>query len=146
MKTIAMFVGELEFGDFPFVDNLFWNRFTLLLFVFFVLLVMMNLLTGVALMDGQDIMNESRDRTWSEMMWNISFLEESFLRISWLRKRYSSFDKHHVFHLYPNLKGKTSSSLLNKQNVINEVSIMESAMEIIQQTICNEERNAFELN
>lgn len=60
MKTMAMFVGELEYGDFPFQDSRLWNHLTFILFVYFVVLVMMNLLTGVALMDGQEIMNASR--------------------------------------------------------------------------------------
>ena len=58
LKGLAMFVGELEYGDFPF-EEYFWNHLTFILFVYFVVLVMMNLLTGVALMDVQKLTNDS---------------------------------------------------------------------------------------
>ena len=52
IKTIAMAIGEFEYGDMPFrnfsMDNfLFLNRLTFILFVYFIALVMMNLLTGI---------------------------------------------------------------------------------------------------
>ena len=50
-------LGELEFGDFPFPG--FWTYITFSIFVFCVLLVMVNLLTGMALMDVQELSNRS---------------------------------------------------------------------------------------
>ena len=56
IKTIAMAIGEFEYGDMPFrnfsLDNfLFLNRFIFILFVYFIALVMMNLLTGIMYFD-----------------------------------------------------------------------------------------------
>jgi hypothetical protein len=36
LKTLAMFVGELEYGDFPFQSGQFWNHLTFILFVYFI--------------------------------------------------------------------------------------------------------------
>lgn len=52
LKILAMFVGELEFGDHPFKRYPF-NFVVFALFVYLVVIVMMNLLTGMALMDVQ---------------------------------------------------------------------------------------------
>ncbi len=53
LKIIAMSVGELEYGDFPFRSGLILNYLAFVLFIYFIILVMMNLLTGIALMDAQ---------------------------------------------------------------------------------------------
>ena len=59
-----MFVGELEYGDYPFNTGFPFNYLVFSLFVFVVVIVLMNLLTGVALMDVQEITNASNDKTW----------------------------------------------------------------------------------
>ena len=41
-----MFVGELEYGDLPFNSHHIINYLTFIAFVYLVVLVMMNLLTG----------------------------------------------------------------------------------------------------
>ena len=57
LDTLILLLGELEYGDFPFPG--FWTYITFSIFVFCVLLVMMNLLTGMALMDVQELNNRS---------------------------------------------------------------------------------------
>jgi transient receptor potential cation channel subfamily A protein 1 len=49
VKTFTMFVGELEFGDLP-IDSAFGYIF-LLAFVFLIVVVLMNLLNGLAVSD-----------------------------------------------------------------------------------------------
>ena len=51
--------GELEFGDFPLRHSFPFNYLVFALFVFLVVIVMMNLLTGMALMDVQAVANQS---------------------------------------------------------------------------------------
>ena len=53
LKIVAMAVGELEYGDFPFSPGLYLNYVSFVLFIYFIVLVFMNLLTGIALMDVQ---------------------------------------------------------------------------------------------
>ena len=58
IKTIAMAIGEFEYGDMPFrnfsLNNfLFLNRLTFILFVYFIALVMMNLLTGIKYLNSK---------------------------------------------------------------------------------------------
>ena len=48
LKTMAMFVGELEFSDIPFENMPYFSHLTFLTFVFLIVVVLMNLLTGLA--------------------------------------------------------------------------------------------------
>jgi hypothetical protein len=48
LKTLAMFVGELEFSDIPFNNAPYFSHITFLVFVFLIVVVLMNLLTGLA--------------------------------------------------------------------------------------------------
>ena len=51
IKTTIMFVGEIEFGDLP-IDLNHWMSFLFLLsFVFLIIVVLMNLLNGLAVSD-----------------------------------------------------------------------------------------------
>ena len=75
-KIIAMFVGELDYGALPFNTHQIFNYVTFVLFVYLVVLVMMNLLTGVALTDVEELKNESGDRTWHEIMFKINFIDK----------------------------------------------------------------------
>lgn len=45
-----MFVGELEYGDHPFHEGFAFNYVVFAMFVFFIVIVMMNLLTTVAIL------------------------------------------------------------------------------------------------
>ena len=49
VKTFAMFVGELEFSDIPFNSPFSYVFF--LLFIFLIVVVLMNLLNGLAVSD-----------------------------------------------------------------------------------------------
>ena len=52
VKTFTMFTGELEFGDLPFEHHGTDSRYLFLLaFVFLIVVVMMNLLNGLAVSD-----------------------------------------------------------------------------------------------
>ena len=48
LKTLAMFVGELEFSDIPFDNVPYFSHIAFLIFVFLIVVVLMNLLTGLA--------------------------------------------------------------------------------------------------
>ena len=52
LKTLAMFVGELEFSDIPFDNVPYFSHIAFLVFVFLIVVVLMNLLTGLAVSDG----------------------------------------------------------------------------------------------
>ena len=62
VKTITMFVGELEFSDIP-IDpesSISWVSFCfLVIFVFFIVVILMNLLNGLAVSDTGVIMEKA---------------------------------------------------------------------------------------
>ena len=62
VKTITMFVGELEFSDIP-IDpesTISWFSFSfLVIFVFFIVVILMNLLNGLAVSDTGIIMEKA---------------------------------------------------------------------------------------
>ena len=61
-KTFTMFIGELEFSDLPIdsSDSLAFFNFTfLILFVFMTIVVLMNLLNGLAVSDVGELLAEA---------------------------------------------------------------------------------------
>ena len=61
-KTFTMFIGELEFSDLPIdsSDSLAFFNFTfLILFVFITIVVLMNLLNGLAVSDVGELLAEA---------------------------------------------------------------------------------------
>ena len=77
VKTFTMFVGELEFADLPFktpVGYLF-----LLSFVFLIVVVMMNLLNGLAVSDTGVIRHEAEIYAYKCQVEIISYLEAMML-------------------------------------------------------------------
>ena len=50
LKSAAMFVGELEFSDIPFSDNAI-SKILFVAFIFLIVVVLMNLLNGLAVSD-----------------------------------------------------------------------------------------------
>ena len=51
VKTTIMFIGEIEFGDLPIDPNNWLSYGFLLWFVFLIIVVLMNLLNGLAVSD-----------------------------------------------------------------------------------------------
>ncbi len=97
VKTFTMFVGELEFGDLPFDTGAGANhcsmveqgrlesRFLLpgylflLAFVFLIVVVMMNLLNGLAVSDTGAIRQEAEINFYSSQVEVISYVESMLL-------------------------------------------------------------------
>merc|ERR1719273_1275607 len=59
LKTLAMFVGELEFSDIPFDNVPYFSHVAFLVFVFLIVVVLMNLLTGLAVGETSLIQSEA---------------------------------------------------------------------------------------
>merc|ERR1719220_1530220 len=59
LKTLAMFVGELEFSDIPFDNVPYFSHVAFLIFVFLIVVVLMNLLTGLAVGETNLIQSEA---------------------------------------------------------------------------------------
>jgi len=55
LKTLIMFVGELDFSDIPFDNNPIFSHIFFVIFVFIIVIVLMNLLTGIAVDEISDI-------------------------------------------------------------------------------------------
>lgn len=77
VKTFTMFVGELEFGDLP-VHTGFGYIF-LLAFVFLIVVVMMNLLNGLAVSDTGVIRAEAEIHAYKCQVEIISYIESTVL-------------------------------------------------------------------
>ena len=77
-KTSAMFVGELEFADIPFTDNVV-SYLVFLLFIFLVVVVLMNLLNGLAVSDTGLIREEAEVVGWSARVDLITYTESMLL-------------------------------------------------------------------
>jgi hypothetical protein len=144
-KIIAMFVGELDYGALPFNTHQIFNYVTFVLFVYLVVLVMMNLLTGVALTDVEELKNESGDRTWHEIMLKINFIDEVCRKFS--STKMLAYPNCKSFAVYPNRKNKIK--LTREQEVAlalieistAEQSIVDAAHKIIQKRHQSEEAN-----
>ena len=77
VKTFTMFVGELEFGDLPITT--FTGYIFLLTFVFLIVVVMMNLLNGLAVSDTGAIWHEAATYANKCQLETISYLEAMLL-------------------------------------------------------------------
>ena len=88
VKTIAMFIGELEFSNYP-NSKLSWFPFAfLVLFIFFIVVILMNLLNGLAVSDTQMIKEEAEIVSHTTRLEIISYMEfvrlgEGFEFLSW---------------------------------------------------------------
>ncbi len=77
-KTSAMFVGELEFSDIPYTDNVI-SYLVFLAFIFLVVVVLMNLLNGLAVSDTGLIREEAEVVGWSARVDLITYTESMLL-------------------------------------------------------------------
>ena len=82
VKTITMFVGELEFSDIP-IDpesTISWFSFSfLVVFVFFIVVILMNLLNGLAVSDTGIIMEKAEIVSYTTRVETISYMESVLL-------------------------------------------------------------------
>lgn len=77
-KTSAMFVGELEFADIPFTGNVI-SYLVFLSFIFLIVVVLMNLLNGLAVSDTGLIRDEAEIVSWSARVELITYTESMLL-------------------------------------------------------------------
>merc|ERR1712066_995760 len=77
-----MFVGELEFSDIP-IDpesSISWVSFCfLVIFVFFIVVILMNLLNGLAVSDTGVIMEKAEIVSYTTRVETISYMESVLL-------------------------------------------------------------------
>lgn len=82
VKTITMFVGELEFSDIPIdpTSGLSFVSFSfLVVFVFFIVVILMNLLNGLAVSDTGIIMEKAEIVSYTTRVETISYMESVLL-------------------------------------------------------------------
>ena len=77
-KSFAMFVGELEFSDIPFTSNPI-STFLFIAFIFFIVVVLMNLLNGLAVSDITIIRDEAEVLSLKSQVDLISYWESILL-------------------------------------------------------------------
>ena len=79
VKTTIMFIGEIEFGDLP-IDPNSWLSFGFLLwFVFLIIVVLMNLLNGLAVSDTGIIRDKAEIFSYKTQVETISTFESMLL-------------------------------------------------------------------
>lgn len=82
VKTSAMFVGELEFSDLPINSDTYLGMLAyafFLTFVFLIVVVLMNLLNGLAVNDTSDIKQKAEIYTYISRVETISYMESILL-------------------------------------------------------------------
>jgi len=78
LKAAAMFVGELEFSDIPFSDNAI-SKILFVAFIFLIVVVLMNLLNGLAVSDIGLIREEAEVLSLKSQVDLISYFESILL-------------------------------------------------------------------
>jgi len=58
-KTIIMLTGEFDANDIPFISHPVWSHIVFILFVFFIAIVLFNLLNGLAVSDTAEILSKA---------------------------------------------------------------------------------------
>lgn len=58
-KTVIMLTGEFDANDIPFISYPIWSRIVFILFVFFISIVLFNLLNGLAVSDTAEILSKA---------------------------------------------------------------------------------------
>jgi len=58
-KTIIMLTGEFDANDIPFISHPIWSHIVFILFVFFIAIVLFNLLNGLAVSDTAEILSRA---------------------------------------------------------------------------------------
>ena len=82
VKTSAMFVGELEFSDLPMNTNSYLGMLAytfFLAFIFLIVVVLMNLLNGLAVSDTGLIRDEAEVVGWTSRVEHITYTESILL-------------------------------------------------------------------
>merc|ERR1719410_987248 len=82
VKTSAMFVGELEFSDIPINSETYFGMLAyafFLTFVFLIVVVLMNLLNGLAVNDTSDIKQKAEIYSYISRVETISYMESVLL-------------------------------------------------------------------
>merc|ERR1719309_1634243 len=82
VKTSAMFVGELEFSDLPINSSTYLGMLAyafFLSFVFLIVVVLMNLLNGLAVNDTSDIKQKAEIFSYISRVETISYMESILL-------------------------------------------------------------------
>ena len=82
VKTSAMFTGELEFSDLPINQSTSLGMLAyafFLVFIFLIVVVLMNLLNGLAVSDTNDIKDKAEIYSYISRVETISYLESVLL-------------------------------------------------------------------
>merc|ERR1719474_1346084 len=82
VKPSAMFVGELEFSDLPMNTNTYLGMLAyafFLAFIFLIVVVLMNLLNGLAVSDTNDIKEKAEIYSYISRVETISYMESVLL-------------------------------------------------------------------
>jgi Ion transport protein len=86
LKTIVMFTGEYDHSNLDFHTSLWMGNTLFVVFVFFMSIVMMNLLSGLAVSDTQVIRTKATLIDWIERAKLLTRLEQSMLNMSMVTK------------------------------------------------------------
>lgn len=146
-----MFIGELEYGDHPFKENSSFNYIVFALFVFIVVIVVMNLLTTVAILDVTEIKNRSSDDSWFALAMNMNYWEEGLMRLvpyfeyfRRLKRNLYAFSPDDVIVVYPNIKGRQSNRGSRVSRPKTELPITERKLVSDAKKICLERMTRLE--
>jgi len=123
LKTIVMFAGEFEFSNLPFGTLPGTSHVIFLLFVFFVAIVLLNLLQGLAVGDTRKVREEAETLSLLARVRLVSYILIMSDTLPNFINRLIFRDDEEEFFIFPNkMKNIGSTELRFLQRIISEKS------------------------
>jgi len=120
IKTFVMFVGELDFSSIPFENAPFFSHLVFIVFLF-VIIVLMNLLTGLAVGEVEEIKREAGLSTLMDHAWFIRNMHKTYPPVA-----------NNIFNIFnlPRNNSKTTVKITEAlKNYMDKKNIMELYLE-----------------
>lgn len=110
LRTLVMFCGEIGLDSLAFNEFPIWSRIIFITFLFFISVILMNLVTGLAINDALVITKDAKIYSLIKRAENVAFIEMVSLNkyMSTVIKMLilPNFNNFRYLHVYPNYKGE----------------------------------------
>ena len=117
LKTIVMFAGEFEVSNLPFDTLPGTSHVIFLLFIFFVAIVLLNLLQGLAVGDTRRVWEEAETLSLVARVTLITYLIEVYIALPYIKKYYLTLEDK-KYGIFPNKEKYIGSTDLQSLHCI----------------------------